>query len=131
MCGEDDRNSRRHPIIYSAAIRMSDETVLTTCQRKTLEYGCTVDAVIQFASLLSQKVKKNIHPIILVQADNFGWLYPPFATALAFLSEYGYGECIVLTMKRCTNNEVQLDRVSIKDLAPYSPNMGDLWKSKE
>ena len=79
---------------------MSDETVFTACQRKTLEYGCTVDAVIQFASLLSQKVKKNIHPVILVQADNFGWSYPPFATALAFLSEYGYGECIVLTMKK-------------------------------
>mmetsp|Transcript_5383 Transcript_5383/g.7997 ORF Transcript_5383/g.7997 Transcript_5383/m.7997 type:complete len:475 (-) Transcript_5383:142-1566(-) len=182
-----DRTNDRislHPIQYGAAVRMSDGTIHTAIQQKALEYGCSVDAVTQFASMFRQKAKESdgnsngdgdgvgddmghsqgIHPVMLVQADNFGLLHPPFATARAFLAEYGHGKCKVLIMAKeeeeemedlkltlksksslLNNNnennnnennnihsgEMAIVEVSVQDLAPFSPNVGDLWKKKD
>mmetsp|Transcript_16482 Transcript_16482/g.20859 ORF Transcript_16482/g.20859 Transcript_16482/m.20859 type:complete len:103 (+) Transcript_16482:972-1280(+) len=101
---------------------------------------------------------------MLVQADNFGLLRPPFVTAPAFLAEYGHGKCKVLIMAKeeeeemedlkltlksksslLNNNnennnnennnihsgEMAIVEVSVQDLAPFSPNVGDLWKKKD
>jgi cytidine deaminase len=126
-CEGDDR-SNLHPVQFGAAIKMSDGRIYATCQRKALEYGCSVDAVTQFGTILSQNAKKDIHPVLLVQVDNFGMLHPPFATARAFLSEFGFGDCKVLTMEKSSDDEIEVVEISVKDLAPHSPNMGDLWK---
>lgn len=88
--------------------------------------------------------------MMLVQADNFGLLRPPFATARAFLAEYGHGKCKVLIMVKeeeemedlklalkskssllNNNNEMAIVEVTVQDLTPFLPNVGDLWKKKD
>jgi len=95
--------------------------------------------------------------VMLVQADNFGLLRPPFVTAPAFLAEYGHGKCKVLIMVKeeeeemedlkltlksksslLNNNnenihsgEMAIVEVTVQDLTPFLPNVGDLWKKKD
>jgi hypothetical protein len=91
-----------HPIRYGAAVLFSDNTVSIASQKVAIEYGCTLDAVGQLASVIDRKAlqideeKPSIRPILLVQCDQFGIAHPPFAQGRAFLTERGYGDCKVL-----------------------------------
>lgn len=91
-----------HPIQYGAAVLFSDNTVSIATQKVAIEYGCTLDAVGQLASVIDRKslqLDENnlaVRPILLVQCDQFGIAHPPFAQGRAFLTERGYGDCKIL-----------------------------------
>jgi len=44
-----------HPIRYGAAVLFSDNTVSIASQKVAIEYGCTLDAVGQLASVIDRK----------------------------------------------------------------------------
>lgn len=120
---ENNDRSELHPIQYAAAVLFEDGNIETACQRKTLEYGCSVDAVTQLAFIIERNNKavikadtdeeletnggtstrtsklNNVRPKLLVQCDQFGIIHAPFATARAYLSEFHYGNCEVLVQK--------------------------------
>lgn len=120
---ENNDRSELHPIQYAAAVLFEDGSIETACQRKTLEYGCSVDAVTQLAFIIERNNKvvikadtdeeletnrgtstrtsklNNVRPKLLVQCDQFGIIHAPFATARAYLSEFHYGNCEVLVQK--------------------------------
>ena len=102
-----------HPIQYGAAVMFNDDTVATATQKTALEYGCTLDAVGQLASIIDKKaIRINedgtcFRPILLVQCDQFGIAHAPFAQGRAFLTERGYGDCKVLIHQRVKGNESQ------------------------
>eukprot|EP00985_Skeletonema_marinoi_P003229 scaffold1348_cov142-Skeletonema_marinoi.AAC.5 len=91
-----------HPIRYGAAVLFSDNTVSIASQKVAIEYGCTLDAVGQLASIIDRKALQideqtpAVRPILLVQCDQFGIAHPPFAQGRAFLTERGYGDCKIL-----------------------------------
>ena len=126
-----------HPIQYGAAVMFEDGSIKTACQRKALEYGCSLDAVTQLATYMEER--KGI-PKLIVQTDQFGLVHTPFATARAYLSEFGFGNCGVLVMiKRAVANEegshiqtkssrMEIIQVSVKEIAPSAPRMGSLWE---
>jgi hypothetical protein len=156
--------SQLHPIQYAAAVLFEDGTIQTACQRKCLEYGCSLDAVTQLGTYMEKErdqaqtqtlEKRNdnsvVHvgfsiPILLVQTDQFGVLHAPFATARAYLSEFGFGDMKVLISQPCRDkngitstkgsaeegseeeNNVQILEVTVRDLAPSAPDMGSLFK---
>lgn len=80
----------------------SDDTVSIASQKVAFEYGCTLDAVGQLASVIDKKAIRIVEeeepcrPVLLVQCDQFGIAHAPFAQGRAFLSERGYGDCKVL-----------------------------------
>lgn len=124
-----------HPIQFGAAVLFDDDTIVASHQKKALEYGATLDAVSQLAPLIE---RSNAHPTALVQVDSFGVAHAPFASARAFLSEHGYGNCCVLVHRyrqedeslECETNSIHLSdlvEVLVSDLAPVAPDMGDLW----
>ena len=161
----DDR-SELHPIQYGAAILFEDGSIETAYQRKTLEYGCSLDAVAQLAVNMEKKARthtevdsqekcssrdesskrkekiSSIIPKLLVQTDQYGVIHAPFASARAFLSEFGYDNCGVLIQKviaSCSAVEgnaeqdhspsTQIAYMKVQDIAPNAPDMGSLWIS--
>mmetsp|Transcript_20258 Transcript_20258/g.30209 ORF Transcript_20258/g.30209 Transcript_20258/m.30209 type:complete len:343 (-) Transcript_20258:469-1497(-) len=112
-----------HPIMFGAAVLFEDGTIATSHQLSALEYGCTLDAVSQLAS----RIKKNgSRPGLIVQTDQYGIAHAPFAPARSFLTEYGFGDCMVLLTKTCLENVEDIDQWELKqvraaDLAPYTP----------
>jgi cytidine deaminase len=141
--------SELHPIQYGAAVLFDDGSIDTACQRKSLEYGCSLDAVTQLVVFIEKKNRGDgnssafSRPKILVQCDQFGVIHTPFATARAYLSEFHYEDCQVLVQKVIqdsnSSNGVSFDddvapkiqkmmSVSVKDISPSAPRMGDLWK---
>jgi Cytidine deaminase len=104
-----------HPIQYAAAVKFDNGDVYTASQRKTLEYGCSVDAITQLASIMMASSSSTgtddatagvvrRRPKWIVQVDQYGVIHAPFAAARAFLSEYGFGDCRVLVQQ---NNREQ------------------------
>ena len=99
---ESQHQRNAHPIRYGAAVLFSDNTVSIASQKVAIEYGCTLDAVGQLASIIDKKALQldedtpGIRPILLVQCDQFGIAHPPFAQGRAFLTERGYGDCKIL-----------------------------------
>ena len=100
-----------HPIQYAAAIKFDNGHVYTASQRKTLEYGCSVDAITQMASLIltggdgggvcgggsgGGSGSGSGRPKLIVQVDQYGVIHAPFAAARAFLSEYGFGDLVIV-----------------------------------
>ncbi|KAL7496859.1 hypothetical protein ACHAWT_005649 [Skeletonema menzelii] len=91
-----------HPIRYGAAVLFSDNSVSIASQKVAIEYGCTLDAVGQLASIIDRKALQideqtpAVRPVLLVQCDQFGVAHPPFAQGRAFLTERGYGDCKIL-----------------------------------
>eukprot|EP00581_Thalassiosira_minuscula_P009710 CAMPEP_0183709706 /NCGR_PEP_ID=MMETSP0737-20130205/5694_1 /TAXON_ID=385413 /ORGANISM="Thalassiosira miniscula, Strain CCMP1093" /LENGTH=1745 /DNA_ID=CAMNT_0025937873 /DNA_START=28 /DNA_END=5265 /DNA_ORIENTATION=+ len=102
--------SNIHPIRYGAAVLFSDSTVAIAAQKVALEYGCTLDAVGQLASVIDRKAiqieedAEPCRPILLVQCDQFGIAHAPFAQGRAFLTERGYGDCKILVHQRRQKN---------------------------
>ena len=130
--------SELHPIQYGAAVLFDDGSIDTACQRKSLEYGCSLDAVTQLALSIERKRNREnghalvVRPKLLVQTDQFGVIHTPFATARAYLSEFHCGDCQVLVQQVVQESgslpKAHIMSVSVKDIAPSSPDMGDLWK---
>jgi cytidine deaminase len=127
-----------HPIQYAAAVLFDDGTIQTACQRKALEYGCSLDAVTQLGTYMEEKLdtnKKNnsdlgtSRPKLLVQTDQFGVIHAPFATARSYLSEFGFGDTKVLISQSCQQmvDDVQILQISVCDLAPSAPDIGALF----
>ena len=127
-----------HPIQYGAAILFDDGSIETACQRISLEYGCSLDAVTQLALTIERKRKREnehasiVRPKLLVQTDQFGVIHTPFATARAYLSEFDCRDCQVLVQEVIQDLDglpkSQITSVSVKGIAPSSPEMGDFWK---
>jgi len=129
LASQHDNRTDLHPIRYGAAVLFSDGTISTAHQKKALEYGCSLDAVTQLVPSIDKKAKQEspIYPTLLIQADQFGIVHPPFAVARAFLSEHGYENCGILVHNTFdTHNFLKVVRV--KDLAPSAPDMGALWE---
>lgn len=139
--------SNLHPIQFGAAAILHDGKIVTTHQSSALEYGCTLDAVSQMASHFFQKrrgggeAEKRIsnttgtgtgtaRPRLIVQADQYGIAHAPFAPARAFLSERGFGDCMILLHDTalCDDDDVfnidkwRLRTVPVIDLAPTAPS---------
>mmetsp|Transcript_13811 Transcript_13811/g.21047 ORF Transcript_13811/g.21047 Transcript_13811/m.21047 type:complete len:391 (-) Transcript_13811:327-1499(-) len=123
-----------HPIQYGAAVLFDNDEIVTGIQRKCLEYGCSQDAVLQLSTMLESKPQQ---PKILVQTDQYGVIHTPFATARAYLSEFGYGRCRVLVAQyhSIDSNEHEdaakeewydIQDVSVDDISPSAPDMGSL-----
>lgn len=95
-----------HPLRYGAAVLFSDNTVAIASQKVALEYGCTLDAVGQLASIIDRKGIQieedgpSCRPVLLVQCDQFGIAHAPFAPGRAYLTERGYGDCKVLVHQK-------------------------------
>lgn len=147
----ESRNKHNiHHIQYGAAVLFNDGTVATATQKSALEYGCTLDAVGQLASIIDMKAIQisedgtSCRPILLVQCDQFGIAHAPFAQGRAFLTERGYGDCKVLIHQHVNVDEgqdctkfmngdsaettdsydinLQLLEVEANDLAPSPPD---------
>lgn len=91
-----------HPIQYGAAVLFDNKDICTGYQRKCLEYGCSQDAVFQLSPSMEERSKRSpipVSPLLLVQTDQYGVVHTPFASARAYLSEFGYGKCGVLVSK--------------------------------
>ena len=124
----DDRLSL-HPIQYGAAVLFSNGEISTEHQRKALEYGCSLDCVSLLAPSIDRNRANGVRPVLLVQADQFGVVHPPFAPARAFLSEHGYADCRVL-VPSCSNDGSStciIEEVAASELAPNAPDLGKLW----
>jgi cytidine deaminase len=116
--------SELHPVQFGAAVVFEDGTIVTSHQASALEYGCTLDAVSQLTSHITAESNA---PVLLVQADQFGIAHAPFAPARSFLSEHGYGDCLVLLHDAASDdvenaNAWKLRQVSAADLAPNAPS---------
>ena len=110
-----------HPIMFGAAVLFEDGTIVKSHQLSALEYGCTLDAVSQLAS----QIKKN-KPVLIVQTDQYGIAHAPFAPARSFLTEYGFGDCMILLTKTCLEDvkdiaQWELKQIRAVDLAPCTP----------
>ena len=137
-----------HPIRYGAAVLFSDSTVAIASQKVALEYGCTLDAVGQLASVIDRKAihieedSPACRPVLLVQCDQFGIAHAPFAPGRAFLTERGYGDCKVLVHQKRpfksvieqsngsdgkadadNSTDLRLIEVEANDLAPAPPDI--------
>jgi hypothetical protein len=120
-----------HPISFGAAVMFENESIVTSHQASALEYGCTLDAVSQLAAHLQEE---TCAPVLLVQADQYGIAHAPFAPARSFLSEHGFGDCLVLLhsipLDDCnaawdTSDSLdawELKEVRVADLAPNAPS---------
>ncbi len=134
--------SELHPIQYGAAILFEDGSIETASQRKSLEYGCSLDAVTQLVVSIEKRnggkgdISNLSRPKLLVQCDQFSVVHTPFATARAYLSEFHYEDCHVLVQDTIRDSNpslklsqnVQIHLVSVKEIAPSAPVMGELWK---
>ncbi len=80
-----------HPIRYAAGVLFADGTRVVAWQKKGIEYGTTIDAMVQLAHALeSNKSQGLASPILLLQSDQFGILHAPSGHARGFLMEYGH-----------------------------------------
>lgn len=132
---QKDTRMGLHPIQLGAAVMFEDDSIVSSHQKKALEYGATLDAVSQLIPFIERSTSR---PVALVQMDSFGVVHAPFASARAFLSEHGFGDCRVLVQEHLQDESLnkddmnitrlgELDDFSISDLAPIAPDLGDLW----
>lgn len=90
---------RLHPIKLSAALIYDDLSISTAWMLKGLEYGCTLDPVLQLLGAAEQhkfQGDKAPKPVMLAMVDQFGVLHAPFASARALLVEHGYAFLTIL-----------------------------------
>mmetsp|Transcript_27077 Transcript_27077/g.32868 ORF Transcript_27077/g.32868 Transcript_27077/m.32868 type:complete len:316 (+) Transcript_27077:132-1079(+) len=112
-----------HPIGFGAALMFSDGHLISSFQKKAVEYGCTLDAVGQLAQAIADYPQAK--PKILAQVDESGVAHAPFAPGRAFLDEHGYGDCLVLCHTRVSDDSYDLDLqiVDVNHLGPQKPNI--------
>jgi cytidine deaminase len=112
-----------HPIHFGAAVAFEDGTIITSHQSSALEYGCTLDAVSQLVAHFDE----GVVPTLLVQADQYGVAHTPFAPARSFLSEHGYGDCLILLHEAPIHDVSNIASWSFRqipasNLAPNAPS---------
>jgi hypothetical protein len=110
----------------SGAIIFSNERIINSWQLKALEYGCTVDPIVQLIGRMKQyplevkeKSEENVIPLMIVMIDQFSVCHAPFAAARTLLVELGFGEVNVLLH----NSDGELVIVKVKDLYPVTTGL--------
>lgn len=93
-CSGDDSDSL-HPIRYGACVVFEDGSEATACQRKALEYSCSLDAVCQLAPAIAASPSP---PAVLCMSDQYGVCHAPFGPARAYLAEHGHGAVRVVAV---------------------------------
>lgn len=68
----ESHQKHMHPIRYGAAVLFSDGTVAIASQKVALEYGCTLDAVGQLASIIDRKVFASVVDRKAMQVEEGG-----------------------------------------------------------
>ena len=129
---ESQHQRNVHLIRYGAAVLFSDNSVSIASQKVAIEYGCTLDAVGQLATIIDKKALQldeetpGIRPILLVQCDQFGIAHPPFAQGRAFLTERGYGDCKVLLHQQRQSRPYPtiMEEKSLRDFGEEEDNVG-------
>lgn len=118
-----DGTNALHPISYVAAVFFRDRSHAFARCVKSLEYGCSLDAVTQLAPALEAKRKSGIEALQIVQVDQFGIAHPPFAPGRAFLVEHGYGHVsVVMHDFDMKQNSLTWKTVKASELAPMVPD---------
>jgi hypothetical protein len=127
---EVDDTTNLHPISYVAVVLFRDKTHAYSSCIKSLEYGCSQDAITQLAPVMTAKRAQGVEPIQLVQVDQFGIAHPPFAPARAFLVEQQYDHVSVfIHIFEKKLNTLMWKTIKASDLAPMSPNyVANLYK---
>jgi cytidine deaminase len=122
----DERSSGIHPIAMSGAAIFSDGKTLNSWQLKALEYGCTVDPIVQLIGRMKQypletKEQSNeiVIPLMIVMIDQFNVCHAPFAAARTLLVELGYVDINVLIH----NSNGELIVVKVHDLYPVTTGL--------
>ena len=131
VAGRDDA---LHPVRYAGALEFEDGSIVVDVQRKTLEYGSTVDALT--ASLATFVNRKRVagKAVRGVHVDQYGVLHAPFATARAQLSERAGNWKMTFPVHRATRTSPKstgISRLSITyatlgELAPDYPK----WRAE-
>jgi len=106
-----------HPLKYAAGILFNDGSVACTAMTKLLEFGWSLDPVVKLVPLLEDKRAAGVHPVLVLQADQFGNLHSLTAPARSHLSEYGYAPALLFH-----NKEGKLVQAAVRDLAPDVPD---------
>ena len=114
----DSHGDSLHPIRLSCAVVYSDGSTSTSYQLKGLEYGCTVDPVVQIIYAMEHRSNNSAKPLFLVLLDNFGIAHAPFAQARAQLTERGYYDDLALLVHL---DDGQLIAVPAKHILPQPP----------
>ena len=118
-----DGTNALHPISYVAAALFRDKSYAFARCVKSLEYGCSLDAITQLAPALESKRKTGIEAIQIVQVDQLGIAHPPFAPGRAFLVEQGYGNvAVVMHDFDVEQNSLMWKTVKASELAPMVPD---------
>jgi cytidine deaminase len=110
-----------HPIRYAAGVLFDDKdgTRVVAWQKKGIEYGTTIDAMVLLAHVLeSHKAQGLAAPTLLLQCDQFGIMHPPSGHARGFLMEYGYEDVPLLVHDTHTG---ELLSITVGATAPGRP----------
>lgn len=93
-----DKHTDMHPLQFAAAVQFDNGDIEVAWQLKGLEYGCTLDPVVQLIHEMEKRKQLcgNILPVMLVMTDQFGICHAPFAQGRALLTEYGYDDVMIL-----------------------------------
>ena len=93
-----DKHTDMHPLQFAAAVQFDNGDIEVAWQLKGLEYGCTLDPVVQLIREMEKRkhLCGNVLPVMLVMTDQFGVCHAPFAQGRALLTEYGYDDVMIL-----------------------------------
>ena len=108
-----------HPIRFSAAVYFSDGHIAHSWFLKALEYGASVDPVVQLIGQMKEYPttrSSSCQPLVLAMLDQFDVCHAPFAAARTLLLEHGFGDLKVLHH----DEDGQLAASLVKDLFPVS-----------
>lgn len=110
-----------HPISLSAAILFSDGSVEKTWQMKGLEYGCTVDPIVQLLHFLEANRYNHTNKtvVMLCMIDQYHILHAPFASGRAQLLELGYGDLSLVVH----DDAGKLQLTTVEALMPSPPEV--------
>jgi hypothetical protein len=113
---EKDSLDNIHPIRFSAAVYFSDGQIVNSWFFKALEYGCSVDPVVQLLSTMKKRCTENegVKAEMIVMIDQFDNCHAPFAAARTLLSEHGFPDVKVVVH----NSEGKMVVSEVKELFP-------------
>jgi hypothetical protein len=115
-----------HPISYVAAVQFRDKSIATARSVKSLEYGCSLDAVTQLTPVMTEKRRQGLEATRLVQMDQFGLCHAPFAPGRAMLVEQGFGGVTVwMHSYDLEDDNLVWKTCDAADLAPLEPDFVD------